>query len=87
MNERLNVELTGQQAEALRRLVAAGTYSDAAEIFSEALDDWFAKRDAMASDMELLRRLCSVGASSVAARSVDFAGIRRAARRRPSSHA
>jgi len=79
MNEKLELELTGQQAEALRRAVAAGTYSDAGEIFAEALDDWFAKRDAMASDMELLRRLCS---GSAASRPVDISGIRRAARRR-----
>lgn len=79
MNEKLELELTGQQAEALRRAVATGTYSDAGEIFAEALDDWLAKRDAMASDMELLRRLCS---GSAAFRPSDMAGFRRVSRSR-----
>jgi Arc/MetJ-type ribon-helix-helix transcriptional regulator len=82
MNEKLSVELTRQQAERLRRAVSGGAYEGANEIFAEALDDWFAKRDAMASDMELLRRLCSVGIGSADHRTVDLAGIRRAARRR-----
>jgi Arc/MetJ-type ribon-helix-helix transcriptional regulator len=80
MNEKLSVEVTRQQAERLRRAVAAGTYDGEEEILAEALDDWFAKRDAMANDVELLRRLCSVGIADY--RPVGLAGIRKAARRR-----
>ena len=82
MNEKLNVEVTRQQADRLRRAVAGGTYTGADEILAEALEDWFAKRDAMASDIELLRRLCSVGIGSVSNRGADFSGIRKAAARR-----
>ncbi len=80
MNEKLTIELTKGQASALRRAVASSRYAGTDEIMAEALDDWFAKRDAMASDVELLRRLCSGSAVRGEICPVDFTGLRKAAR-------
>jgi len=76
MNEKLTVELSKVHISALRRAVASSRYADADEIMAEALDDWLAKRDAMASDIELLRRLTS-GSSAVMGEvhPVNFTGL------------
>jgi hypothetical protein len=79
MSEKLTIELTTVQARALRRAVSASRYSGANEIFAEALDDWFAKRDAMDSDIELLRRLCNGSIAGGETCPVDLAGLRKAA--------
>jgi Arc/MetJ-type ribon-helix-helix transcriptional regulator len=78
MNEKLTVELSKSQAGALRRAVASSGYVDTDEIMAEALSDWFAKRDAMASDIELLRRLTS-GSSAIMGEihPVNFTGLRK----------
>lgn len=80
MNEKLTVELSKGQIGALRRAVASSRYADADEIMSEALDDWLAKRDAMASDIELLRRLCSGSTLHGEVCPVDFTRLRQTAR-------
>jgi Arc/MetJ-type ribon-helix-helix transcriptional regulator len=78
MNEKRTVELSKAQAGALRRAVASSTYIDTDEIMAEALNDWFAKRDAMASDIELLRRLYNGSAARGEVCPVDFTGLRKA---------
>jgi Arc/MetJ-type ribon-helix-helix transcriptional regulator len=80
MNEKLTVELSKGHVSALRRAVASSRYADTDEIMAEALEDWLAKREAMASDIELLRRLSGGSTMMGEVHPVSFAGVHKAPR-------
>lgn len=81
MSEKLNIELDGRQADALRRAAASGRYGGASDILGEALDDWLAKRETMSGDIAALRRFLKEGATNGETCPVDPAELLKSARR------
>lgn len=85
MNEKLTIDIMTTHADVLRRAVASGKYATLSDVVAEAMDEWVARRAAMAADHEMLRKLWNEGAVSGEACAVDPAKLRDAARRQPHS--
>ena len=80
--EKMSVAVTPQQAAVMREAVETGEYATTSEIVREAVRDWQAKRELRQEDARRLRQLWDEGKASGQAQPVDFAELRRKARRK-----
>ena len=80
--QKVSVALTSGQLAALKAVVDAGEYATTSEIVREALRDWQHKRDLRQEEIKRLRQLWDEGKASGDAGPVDFAGLRKEARKR-----
>jgi antitoxin ParD1/3/4 len=80
--QKVSVALTSEQLSALKAVVDAGEYATTSEIVREALRDWQHKRERRQEEINRLRRLWDEGIASGDAGPVDFAELRREARKR-----
>jgi len=80
--EKVSVALTSEQIAALRSAVDSGEYATTSEIVREAVRDWQLKRQLREDDIKRLRQMWDQGKASGPATQLDFAKVRRDARRR-----
>jgi antitoxin ParD1/3/4 len=80
--QKVSVALTSSQLAALKAVVDAGEYATTSEIVREALRDWQYKRELRQEELKRLRELWDEGKTSGDAGPVDFAALRKEARRR-----
>jgi antitoxin ParD1/3/4 len=66
----------------MREAVETGEYATTSEIVREAMRDWQAKRELRQEDIRLLRKKWDEGKASGKAEPVDFADLRKQARRK-----
>jgi antitoxin ParD1/3/4 len=79
---KVSVALTSEQVISLRTAVDAGEYATTSEIVREALRDWQFKREMRQEDIRRLREAWDNGKASGPATPLDFAGLRKEARKR-----
>lgn len=80
--EKMSVAVTLQQAAVMREAVEAGEYATTSEIVREAMRDWQTKRELRQVDVRHLRQLWDEGKASGEAQPIDFADLRKEARRK-----
>ncbi|WP_026191423.1 MULTISPECIES: ribbon-helix-helix domain-containing protein [Methylosinus] len=80
--QKISVALTHQQMADVRAAIDAGEYATPAEVVSEAIGDWQAKRAARHDDIARLRQLWDEGKASGDGGHVDFGELRKEARSR-----
>jgi antitoxin ParD1/3/4 len=79
---KVSVALTGEQIFFLKAAVDAGDYATTSEIVREAVRDWQFKREMRQEDIRRLREAWDHGKASGPATPLDFAGLRKEARKR-----
>jgi antitoxin ParD1/3/4 len=80
--QKVSIALTGEQLDALKAAVASGEYATTSEVVREAVRDWQFKRELRREDILRLRQLWDEGKASGPPRKVDFAKLKREARKR-----
>ena len=80
--QKVSVALTSERLFSLKAAVDAGEYATTSEIVREAVRDWQFKREMRQEDIRRLREAWDRGKTSGPATPVDFAGLRKVARRR-----
>jgi antitoxin ParD1/3/4 len=79
---KVSIALTGEQIEALKAAVETGQYATTSEIVREALRDWQLKQGVREENIRRLRQRWDEGKASGPAQPLDFAKLRREARKR-----
>jgi antitoxin ParD1/3/4 len=80
--QKVSVALTSEQVFSLKAAVDAGEYATTSEIVREAVRDWQFKREMRQEDIRRLREAWDQGKASGPATPLDFAGLRKEARKR-----
>jgi len=79
---KVSIALTGEQIQALKAAVETGQYATTSEIVREALRDWQLKQQVREENIKRLRQIWDEGKASGPAQPLDFAELRREARKR-----